>query len=75
LLKALPLTACIYFVARGSRQAYVWAAALLPFYVAEEIVRGWTESGRAAICAWVALLLALAALGAMWQATRSKPRE
>ncbi len=69
-LKALPLAACIIYLARGSNRAYLCSAALLPFYVAEAIVRGWTESGRAAFCAGVALLLALAALGAMWKATR-----
>lgn len=57
-LKALPLALFVPAVARGSRKALQGAALLVPFYLAEGIVRGWSESGRHAIVAWGAAAIA-----------------
>ena len=53
-LKALPLALLIPAASRGKRRALQWLALLLPFYLAEGIVRGWSESGRHATMAWLA---------------------
>jgi uncharacterized membrane protein len=63
-LKALPLFAFMPAVARGRRRARQWASLLLPWYVAEGVVRAFSESGRQALCAGVAAALALVALAA-----------
>jgi uncharacterized membrane protein len=67
-LKALPLALVWPGVARGARRPAQWALLLLPWYFAEGVVRVWSESGRAALCAGTAALVALVALGAglMW---------
>jgi uncharacterized membrane protein len=53
-LKALPLALLIPAASRGTRRALQWLSLLLPFYLAEGIVRGWSESGRHSLVAWVA---------------------
>ena len=63
-LKALPLALMIAPVARGNRKALQVLALLLPFYVAEGIVRGWSESGRHALVAWSAATVALSTFAA-----------
>jgi uncharacterized membrane protein len=63
-LKALPLAALWPSIARGRLRAGQWALLLLPWYVAEGVVRGWSESGRQARCAVFGAALALAALAA-----------
>lgn len=65
ILKALPLAATLPLASRGSRRALQSAALLLPLYVAEAITRLWSETGRAAWAAGIALVLALAALAAI----------
>ena len=57
-LKALPLALLLPGVMRGSRRALQVLALLLPFYLAEGIVRGWSESGRHSLVAWVAAAIA-----------------
>ena len=59
-LKALPLALLLPGTMRGARKSRQWLVLLLPFYVAEGIVRAWSESGRGAIVATVVALLAVA---------------
>jgi len=63
-LKALPLAALWPGIARGQRRSGQWALLLLPWYVAEGVVRAWSEAGRQALCAATAAALALVALAA-----------
>lgn len=63
-LKALPLLALTPGVVRGRVRARQWTLLLLPWYVAEGVVRASSESGRQALCAGAAAALALAALAA-----------
>jgi uncharacterized membrane protein len=59
-LKAVPLALLIPAALRGTRKALQWLALLLPFHLAEGIVRGWSENGRHAVVAWLAAAIALA---------------
>ena len=59
-LKAVPLALLIPAALRGTRRALQVLLLLLPFYLAEGIVRGWSESGRHAVVAWVAAAVAAA---------------
>jgi uncharacterized membrane protein len=61
-LKALPLIALWPGVARSRTRALQWALLLLPWYFAEGIVRGFSESGRHALCAVTAAALSLATI-------------
>jgi uncharacterized membrane protein len=61
-LKALPLAVLWVGVARGSLRGAQWVLLLLPLYVAEGVVRAWSESGRHAVCAVTSIVLALVAL-------------
>jgi uncharacterized membrane protein len=74
-LKALPLVLLIPGVARGTRRALQWLSLLLPFYVAEGLVRGWSESGRHALVAWMAAGIAVAAFVATVAWARRQRRE
>jgi uncharacterized membrane protein len=69
-LKALPLVLVAPAVTRGSRRALQWLALLLPFYIAEGVVRGFTEAGRHALVAWVAAAIATATFVAVLQWAR-----
>ena len=64
-LKALPLALLVPAALRGTRRALQWLSLLLPFYVAEGVVRGVTESGRHALVAWVAAAIAAATFVAL----------
>jgi len=70
-LKALPLAVLVPSALRGTRRALQWLSLLLPFYVAEGIVRGFTESGRHALVAWVAAAIAAATFIALLAWVRS----
>jgi len=59
-LKALPLALLVPGTMRGARKPRQWLVLLLPFYAAEGIVRAWSESGRGAVVAMAATLLAVA---------------
>lgn len=59
-LKALPLLALWPAVAQERTRAWQWTLLLLPWYFAEGVVRGFSESGRHALCAATAAALALA---------------
>jgi uncharacterized membrane protein len=79
LLKAAPLAFLVPGVARGARRSQQWLSLLLPFYLAEAIVRGWSESGRHSLVAWFAGLLAASTFLALiaWvrsEKIRSHPR-
>jgi uncharacterized membrane protein len=71
-LKAVPLALLIPSVSRGNRRALQGLSLLLPFYLGEGIVRGWSESGRHAVVAWVAAALALATFAAVLAWVRSQ---
>jgi uncharacterized membrane protein len=73
-LKALPLAVVWPALARGSRRSREICAFLLLGYVAEGVVRALTESGRHALVAWVAAVLATAAFAALLLSLRSPPR-
>ena len=67
-LKALPLLLLWPAISRRRRRAAQWALLLLPWSVAEGMVRAWSEQGRIALCAATSALLALIALasGLFW---------
>jgi uncharacterized membrane protein len=58
-LKAVPLALTLPGLVRGKLSSLQWLALLLPFYFAEAVVRLWSEHGRNAWCAGVALALSL----------------
>jgi len=62
-LKALPLAALLPGAAKARRRSLQWLALLLPFYFAEGAMRLWSEHGRGALCAAVAMVLAVAGYG------------
>jgi len=64
-LKALPLVLLIPGAMRSARKPLQGLTLLLPLYAAEGIVRGWSESGRHALVAWTAALLAIATFAAV----------
>src|SRR5512139_1374549 len=74
-LKALPLALLVPAALRGTRRALQWLSLLLPFYVAEGVVRGVTESGRHALVAWVAAMVAAATFVALLAWVRSSRRD
>jgi uncharacterized membrane protein len=71
-LKALPLALLLPGAMRGSLNALRAAALVLPLYAAEGIVRGWSESGRHAVVAWTAAVLAVAAFAAVLAFVRAR---
>jgi uncharacterized membrane protein len=71
-LKAVPLALVLPPLLRGSRKAMQWLSLMLPLYCAEGLVRGWSESGRHALVAWVAAAIALAVFVAVLAALRAK---
>ena len=73
-LKALPLALLVPSALRGTRRALQWLSLMLPFYVAEGVVRGVTESGRHALVAWVAAVVAAATFVALLAWVRSSRR-
>jgi len=74
-LKAVPLLALTPGVARGRVRARQWTLLLLPWYVAEGVVRAFSENGRQALCAGAGTALALAALvaGLGWFRAQGHP--
>jgi uncharacterized membrane protein len=75
-LKALPLALLVPSALRGSRRTLQWLSLLLPFYLAEGIVRGFSEAGRHAFVAWTAAAVAAATFVAVlaWiRAERGRP--
>jgi uncharacterized membrane protein len=70
-LKALPLMLLWPGLARGARRPRQWLALLLPLYLAEAIVRAVSESGRHALVAWTATVLAAIAFAALLASFRA----
>ena len=64
-LKALPVAAILPGVLHGRRRARQIATLLLPWYVAEGLVRAFSENGRHAVIAGASAALALATFVAM----------
>ncbi len=73
-LKALPLALLVPSALRGTRRTLQWLSLLLPFYVAEGVVRGVTESGRHALVAWVAAAVATTTFVALLTWVRASRR-
>jgi len=76
-LKGLPLALAWPALARGATRVRQGMTLLLLPYAAEGVVRGLTESGRHALVAWTAALvaaLAFAALLSSFRAERHAPR-
>ncbi len=73
-VKALPLAVLLPGVARGAVRPRQWLVLLLPWYLAEALVRALTESGRHAIVAAAAAVLAAAAFGAAMAWFRAEKR-
>ncbi len=69
-LKALPLALLWPSFARGERRTAQWLTLLLPFYLAEAIMRAMSESGRHAVVAWMAAALAAVAITALLASLR-----
>ena len=74
-LKALPLVALVPGTLRGHRRARQVAALLLPWYVAEGLVRAFSEHDRHALVAAVAALVAAVTFVALlaWLRADSRP--
>ena len=62
-LKALPLVLLWFGLVQGRLRVAQWTLLLLPLYVAEGVVRAWSETGRHAVCAITCTALAVVALG------------
>lgn len=75
-LKALPLVLLLPGVARGTVRPRQWLVLLLPWYLAEGLVRALTEGGRHALVAAMAAVLAAVAFGAAmaWFAAEKRAR-
>jgi uncharacterized membrane protein len=74
-LKALPLAMLVPGVLRGQRRTRQIATLVLPWYVAEGLVRAINEHGRTAIVAGVSAALATATFAALlaWLRGEAKP--
>lgn len=59
-LKALPLTLALAGVLRGRRYTYQWSSMLILAYLAEGVVRAWSESGPSQVLAFLEIALSLA---------------
>lgn len=73
-LKCVPLFALFPGVAQGQRRARQWLALVLPFYAAEGLVRAMTETGRHAVVAGLACVVAIAGFGALLAWFRAERR-
>ncbi len=73
-LKGLPLAFAWPALARGTTRARQGMTLLLLPYAAEGIVRGVTESGRHALVAWAAALVAAVAFAALLASFRVERR-
>jgi len=74
-LKAVPLMLLWPGLARGAKRSGQWLTLLLPLYLAEAIARAVSESGRHAVVAGMATVLAAAAFAALLMSFRSAKRE
>jgi uncharacterized membrane protein len=58
-LKALPLTFAIVGIFAGKRRTYQWSCMLVLFYLAEGVVRAWSERGVSQLLAATEIALSL----------------
>ena len=59
-LKALPLTLALDGVLRGRRYTYQWSSMLILAYLAEGIVRAWSERGASQMLAAIEIAVSAA---------------
>ena len=71
-LKAVPIALLLPGLARGARRSRQWLTLILPWYVAEGVVRAITGQGRSAWCAALATALAALAFGALLAGFRAE---
>jgi uncharacterized membrane protein len=64
-LKALPLVLPLAGILDGRRRTYQWSSMLVLAYLAEGVVRAWSERGAAQILAGVELALSAAFFAAV----------
>ena len=72
-LKAVPLLLALPGIVRGHRYTAQWLSLVLPLYLAEGIVRAWSESGRVQLLAGAELCLAVAAFALTLLVVRRRP--
>jgi len=58
-LKAVPLLLPLFGVLRGKRYTYQWSSMLILAYLAEGVVRAWSERGAAQALALAQIVLAM----------------
>jgi uncharacterized membrane protein len=73
-LKCVPLLLCLPGLLRGALRARQWLSLLLPWYVAEALVRALTSEGRARAAATLGVVLATAAFVAVVASVRAQKR-
>jgi uncharacterized membrane protein len=71
-LKAVPLLLLLPGAMRGAQRTLQRLSLLLPFYLAEGVVRGFSESGRHALVAWTAAAIAAVTFAALLAWLRSQ---
>ena len=71
-LKAFPLALAVPGLLRGARYTRQWVSLLLPFYMAEGIVRAFSEPGRVRLLALAEIALAAVAFGAIMLMLRKR---
>jgi uncharacterized membrane protein len=57
-LKALPLALPLGGILSGRRYTYQWSSMLILAYVAEGVMRGWSDTGVAQELAWLEIAFA-----------------
>ncbi len=73
-VKALPLAVLLPGVARGARRPRQWLALIVPWYLAEALVRALTEPGRYGLVAGMAAALAVITFAATLAWFRAEDR-
>jgi uncharacterized membrane protein len=73
-LKCLPLLLCVPGLLRATLRARQWLALLLPWYVAEALVRALTSGGRARAAASIGVVLTVLAFAAVVASVRAERR-
>jgi len=74
-LKALPLALPLGGILAGERRTYQWSSMLILAYLAEGVVRAWSEHGTAQALAAAEIALAAVFFGAVVAgARRARPR-
>jgi uncharacterized membrane protein len=58
-LKAVPLLVALFGILHGKRYTFQWTTLVIWFYLAEGVVRAWTDTGLAARLAMAEIALSL----------------